>query len=297
MIRLSPRLVFRGYQLGASALKRLPRPVAEAVADLAALAWWQATPNRRAVVAANLARATGLVPGAQALRPIVRDAFRSYARYWVDSTRLDPNDDAWFATHFHLEGQEHIEAALRANKGVILALPHLGSWEIGGLYGLQIHHPLTAVVEPLEPPELLDWFIAQREAIGLRVLRLDRASAGALVELLESGAILALVADRNLAGDGVEVELFGARTRLPAGPATLAVRTGAALLPCAIYQDKGGVHRGRALAALPAERTEAGLRADVRRITQDLARDFEQLIAAAPEQWHAFQPIWPTPER
>jgi phosphatidylinositol dimannoside acyltransferase len=297
MIRLSPHQISRAYQLGAGALRRLPRPLADATGTFAALIWWQATPQRRAVVAANLARATGLVPGSPALRPIVRDAFRSYARYWIDSTRLDPTDDAWFATHFHLQGQEHLDAAIRANKGVILALPHLGSWEIGGLYGLQIHHPLTAVVEALEPPELLEWFIAQREAIGIHVLRLDRASAGSLVELLGAGGILALVADRNLAGDGIDVEFFGARTRFPAGPATLAIRTGAALLPCAIYQERGGVHRGQALPVLAAERTEAGLRADVKRVTQDLARIFEDLISAAPEQWHAFQPIWPTPER
>jgi KDO2-lipid IV(A) lauroyltransferase len=102
-----------------------------------------------------------------------------------------------------------------------------------------------------------------------------------------------LLCDRDLTGDGIEVEFFGERTTLPAGPATLALRTGAALLPTAVYFRPRGGHHAVVLPPIPTQR-EGRLRDDVARATQDLAHRFEELIRAAPEQWHLMQPNWPS---
>jgi KDO2-lipid IV(A) lauroyltransferase len=102
-----------------------------------------------------------------------------------------------------------------------------------------------------------------------------------------------LLSDRDLAGDGIEVEFFGERTTLPAGPATLAVRTGAPLVPAGVYFRDHGGHFAKIGPPLPVQR-EGRLRDDVGRITQDLARRFEELIRMAPEQWHLMQPNWPS---
>ena len=111
-------------------------------------------------------------------------------------------------------------------------------------------HHMLAVVEPLQPPELLEWFARQREAIGLEVVPIGPDVSRIVLRALRDNRIVCLLSDRDLTGDGVEVEFFGERTTLPAGPATLALRTGAALLPVAVYFESGPrAPRGRAPAA------------------------------------------------
>jgi len=110
---------------------------------------------------------------------------------------------------------------------------------------------------------------------------------------LRDNRIVCLLSDRDLTGDGVEVEFFGERTTLPAGPATLAIRTGAALLPVAVYFGPGRGHKGVVHAPIETSRA-GGLRDDIARITQCLAQEFEILIREAPEQWHLLQPNWPS---
>jgi KDO2-lipid IV(A) lauroyltransferase len=152
---------------------------------------------------------------------------------------------------------------------------------------------MTSVAEPLEPPELYRWFVAQREAIGLTILPLGSEAGGTLLRILRDGGLVGLLCDRDITGTGVEVEFFGERTTLPGGPATLALRTGASILPTAVYSGPGKNHTALILDPIPAERT-GRLRQDVTRITQLLARALEELIRRAPDQWHLFQPNWPS---
>src|SRR4029079_10197843 len=175
----------------------------------------------------------------------------------------------------------------------ILALPHLGGWEWAAAWMAAQGHRMLAVVEPLQPPELLDWFARQREAIGLEVVPIGPDVSRVVLRALRDNRIVCLLSDRDLTGDGVEVEFFGERTTLPAGPATLALRTGAALLPVAVYFGPGRTHHGVLRPAIPTER-QGGLRDDIARLTQLLAHEFEFLIRAAPAQWHLLQPNWPS---
>jgi KDO2-lipid IV(A) lauroyltransferase len=154
-------------------------------------------------------------------------------------------------------------------------------------------HHMLAVVEPLDPPELLEWFAAQREAIGLEVVPIGPEVSRTVLRALRDNRIVCLLSDRDLTGDGVEVEFFGERTTLPAGPATLALRTGATLLPVAVYFEPGRGHRGVVRTPISTAR-HGGLRDDIDRITQCLAHEFETLIRVAPQQWHLLQPNWPS---
>jgi KDO2-lipid IV(A) lauroyltransferase len=152
---------------------------------------------------------------------------------------------------------------------------------------------LTVVVEPLEPPELFDWFVEMRRSIGMTVVPLGRRAGPAVLRTLREGGVVALLSDRDLVGSGVEVEFFGERTTLPPGPATLALRTGAALLPATMYSSERARHHVVIRPPLAVERRGA-VADDVARITQDLAQELEKLIRLAPEQWHLFQPNWPS---
>ena len=190
-------------------------------------------------------------------------------------------------------GYEHLVAGMAAGRGVVLALPHLGRWEWGGAWLNLQGYPMTAVAETIEPPELYEWFVSQRQALGLTIVALAPEAGGILLRTLRNGGLVGLLCDRDLVGNGVEVEFFGERTTLPAGPATLALRTGAVLLPTAVYGGPGRHHTAVILPPVPVERT-GRLRDDVTRITQVVAHDLERLIRRAPDQWYLFQPNWPS---
>lgn len=287
------REVYLLYRFGAEALRLLPEPVARALGGGIGRLAGVLDPKRRAVVAGNLGHVLGPAADRRQLDRVVGRAFAAYGHYWAEAARLRPSDRQLLEGRVEMEGADRLFEAARSGRGAVLALPHLGIWEVGGLWSATQGVPLTAVAEPLSPPELFDWFVAQRRALGIEVVRLGGGAAGKLSAALRDGKVIALLADRDVAGDGIEVEFFGERTRLPGGPALLALRTGAALLPCAIYDLGGGRHRGVLRPALEVER-RGHLREDVARLTQALAHELEVLIRARPEQWHVFQPNWPS---
>ncbi|MGH9297952.1 MAG: phosphatidylinositol mannoside acyltransferase [Acidimicrobiales bacterium] len=287
------RSAYLAYRSLAAALQLLPRPLASNLATLGGLAMAEVSRDRRPVVRANLRRVLG--PGATEgeLDRAVLEAFESYARYWVESARLIGMRPKDVLERFSVEGFEPLQDALESGSGAIVALPHLGSWDVGGLWLTLTGNPMTTVVEPIEPPELLEWFSRQRAELGLSVLTPEPGTTAKLLEVLRRGRLVALVADRDIAGNGVEVDFFGERTTLPGGPALLALRSGAPLFAAAVYQRPGGYYHAVVTPPLVTKRT-GRLRDDVLAVTSRLAGEFENLIRMAPSQWHMFQPNWPS---
>ncbi len=248
--------------------------------------------DRAAQVARHQLRVRPELEG-QALEAAVRAVFQSYSAYWLESFRLPGTPPAALDAGLTTEGYEYLQAGLDAGTGTVLALPHLGGWEWAAFWLSRYKGVgVTAVAEPVEPPELAEWFVGLRHELGMEVVALGPEAGAASARALTANRVLALVCDRDIAGGGVEVEFFGEQTTLPGGPATLALRSGAPLVPAAIYFE-GGHHHGVALP--PIDTTRQGrLRDDVARITQELAHRHEELIRRAPEQWHLMQPNWPS---
>ncbi len=288
------RATYLGFRTLATAMRLAPEPVVEVAADAVAAACARWPSQAAAQYRRHLRRVLGEEPSPAARRRWLRLAFQNYARYWAEGARLPDVAPGVVRDRMRMEsGFEHLQRAVGQGRGAIVALPHVGSWEWGGAWLALEGYPMTAVAEPLQPPELYRWFVAQREAIGLTIVALGPGAGGVLLRTLRAGGVVGLLCDRDLLGTGVEVEFFGERTTLPAGPATLALRTGAALLPTAVYSGPGRMHTAVVQPPLPTDR-RGGLRADVTRVTQDLAHALEALIRRAPEQWHLFQPNWPS---
>ena len=153
--------------------------------------------------------------------------------------------------------------------------------------------PVTVVVEPLEPPALFEFFVEFRRELGMNIVPLGPDAGREILGALKANHIVCLLADRDIVGDGIELEFFGEITTIPAGPATLALRTGASLITCAVYFEGRSGHR--AVVDPPLDVTRQGrLRDDVRRITIEVGRRLERLIRRAPQQWHLQQPNWPS---
>ena len=194
-----------------------------------------------------------------------------------------------------VEGYHHLGAALEAGKGAIVALPHLGGWEWAGRWFADKGHPITVIVERLEPPELFEWFVDLRSKLGMTVVPLGPDAGTAVMKAVRANHVVCLLSDRDIQGGGPSVEFFGETTTLPGGAATLALRTGAPILPIGVYfTDRLDGHLGYVRPPIPVEREAKRLRDDVQRITQLVAHELEILIRRAPSQWHMFQPNWPS---
>jgi lauroyl/myristoyl acyltransferase len=286
------QVVFRTYTTLGRCIAALPEPAALGLANVAGDILHRVRRDQRETVIANLRRVLGADGGdAEVIDRWARRSFRAYARYWVDGARLPGIPPEEVVRRVVVDGINHLHTGMAAGKGVILALPHVGSWEYGGAMLATQGLPMTAVAERIEPPALFDYFVEQRAAMGLTIVPLDRHSGSALLSTLRGGGLIGLLCDRDIEGTGIEVDFFGERTTMPAGPATLALRTGATLCTGAIYSGPGPDHR--ALVESPLDTTRSGsLRKDVARLTQEIATRMEGLIRRAPEQWHVFQPLW-----
>jgi len=251
-------------------------------------------PGVRATVAANQARVLGLTAQTTLTRAATREAFRLYARYWYDTFRIRALSREDLIRRTRFEGLENIQAALAAGKGCIATIPHMGNWDVAGAWLAVNGYPIAAVAEVLKPQRLTELFVRHREELGMRIVPLAEGThvGQQLAGLLAENWLVALVADRDLAGRGVEVEMFGALRRIPAGPGLLSITTGAPILVCSSYTTADGwiVRIGPPLEVARTGNT----RADVRALSVALAAEFERAIAAHPPDWHMFQPAWPS---
>ena len=282
-----------GYKLAALLSRKLPKRLGLSVASFLGYAIARIDKKRRDQVIRNANRLSDSELSRKELKDFVNQTFESYAHYWVNTFRLVDMTKQELESTFSHDGWELIETALKKDSGVILVLPHLGAWEWGGLWISKIKGvSVSAVVEPLEPPELFEWFKRSRNALGMDIISLGSDAGPQVLKAISDKQLIVLVSDRDVGGSSVEVEFFGEKTLLPAGPATLALRTGATLLPVAVYNKEDGCH-GVVRPAISLER-KGKFRSDVKRITQTIADEMELLIRKAPEQWHLMQPNWPS---
>jgi KDO2-lipid IV(A) lauroyltransferase len=248
--------------------------------------------------ARHLQRAIGRPLSHGELESMIARSLRFYARYWLEVLAAGSIDREFARTAIDIDRRELIADAVDRGTGCILALAHLGNWDLAGAHIAAQGWPLSSVMEVLPSPRLYEFFLEVRRSLGMKIYPLDGTSAAArgLLRDLRQGTVVALLADRDLLGDGVEVDFFGERTTAPGGPATLSLRTGAPLIPTGLYAKAGG--RYDAVLRPPVAPPE-GLtgRKAVSAMTQAMVVELEGLIRRAPEQWHLLQPNWPSDRR
>ncbi|WP_438294814.1 phosphatidylinositol mannoside acyltransferase [Streptomyces sp. HUAS TT7] len=289
---MKDRLTDALYGLGWATVKKLPEPVANGLGRRIADQVWKRRGKSVLRLESNLAR---VVPDAtgERLAALSQAGMRSYMRYWMESFRLPSWSKDRMASGFVPEDVHHLTEGLASGRGVVLALPHMGNYDLAGAWvTTKLDTPFTTVAERLKPETLYDRFVAYRESLGMEVLPHVGGSAfGTLARRLRAGGLVCLVADRDLSASGVEVKFFGEATRMPAGPAMLAQQTGALLLPVTLWYDDSPIMKGRVHP--PIEVPETGDRASrTSSMTQALADAFATGIADHPEDWHMLQRLW-----
>lgn len=282
-----------GLGVADAIVNALPARVVYAGADFAGDLWRRFSPERRRLVAANLARvcaATGRPTSGRAFGTLVRDAFRHHARYYAEILRSPHYDPERIGEMVEVDEWERYAALIERGPCVFVSW-HLGNFEPFAAILANLGRPAMAPVEEIEPHELFEFLSARRASGKLELVPLSR-SRSALARKLRDGGIVGVLGDRVIgAGSGVEVSVFGHPAQIPIGPATLAVTSGTPLITgrcLRVGPDR--FHAEGEVLELPAS---GDRRADITRVTEQLARRLEKDIAAAPEQWWgAFQPFW-----
>lgn len=252
--------------------------------------FFRVAPGIRAAVAANQAQILGRAPDDPLVQASTREAFALYARYWFDTFNVLGWDDERVREAFRFDGIEHVDKALADGKGVVIALPHTGNWDVGGRAMALRLGRVVSVAEHLKPEALFELFLEHRRRLSIDIIDLASDHVGRqLTQHLERNRIVALVADRDLSGGGVEVEMFGRTRRMPSGPALLSLSSGAPLLSGPTFTTREGWFE----VLTPVSIDPSGKRKDdIIALTRALAAAFEEAIASAPSDWHLFQPGW-----
>ena len=282
----------------------LPASIVDGLADAVGELWYRAAPGRAALARGNLAvvaawlaaegrgtaAARAAAPGPDALERLVRRAFRHAVRSYTETMR-------WRATareverHLVIETPASVDAAFAAHGGAVFATMHFGSMAgVSAVLAARATVPITAPMERLDDPEMQRVLLETRAGVGIRIVGLE-AARRELRAALTRGELVGLVADRDIAGGGIAVSLFGRPAPLPIGPAYLALEAAAPLHVAAVHRVRGG-YRGRLVTLAPPP-AQLPRRARVEALLAAEAAAFEDLVAAAPEQWWtAFFPIW-----
>jgi KDO2-lipid IV(A) lauroyltransferase len=297
--RRRDRLIGAGLAAGWGAARLLPEPLADRVFRFAGIQLFRRQGAPVIQLAKNMHRVLGEASTPETLSAVVRQAVLSYARYWKETLRLESmNLDAVHrAAVAGTSGLEHLDRAREEGRGVVLALPHSGNWDVAGLMICRLFGGMTTVAERLEPESLFRRFVDYRESLGMEVLPLtggDAPVSGILKDRLNAGGIVCLLADRDLSRSGVQVNFFGEPTKMPPGPSMLAALTGAALCPVHLSYPATG---WRQRVFPPIELGDGRLRDKVAAGTQAVADAFETGIAAYPADWHMMQPLWSADRR
>ncbi|MFI5099469.1 MAG: phosphatidylinositol mannoside acyltransferase [Actinomycetes bacterium] len=279
------------FAAGWSAVRRMPAPMAGATfRGLADQAWLRHGKSVQQLEK-NLRR---VVPDASTreLRELSRESMRSYLRYWCEAFRLpDLTHEQILATHICV-GEENIVQGLQSGRGAIMTLAHSGNWDHAGAWLALSHGRFTTVAERLRPESLYERFLSYRRSLGMEVLPLtgEGGPFRTLLERARAGGMICLLGDRDLTEHGVQVTFFGEVTKMPAGPAALAIASGAPLLPATLwFGDRRSWTRIHEEIPVPPTGTRAE---KVAVMTQACADVFQQGISEHPEDWHMLQRLW-----
>jgi KDO2-lipid IV(A) lauroyltransferase len=290
--RIVGRVTYVAYRAMHALCPLLPARSGRRVFEAGGRLLFRLAPRMRTTVSENQSQVLGRPADDPLVQASAREAFARYARYWFDTFNVLGWSDERVVDSFRFDNLELVEKALAEGKGVVIGLPHMGNWDVGGRAMALRLAPIVSVAEHLRPEPLFELFLEHRRALGMEIIDLASDHVGRqLTQQLERNRIVALVADRDLSGGGLEVEMFGRPRRMPMGPATLSVSSGAPLLAAPILTTRQGWTLP--FSAVSVERT-GRRKEDIVALTRGLAAAFERGIASSPADWHLFQPGWDT---
>jgi KDO2-lipid IV(A) lauroyltransferase len=252
--------------------------------------------EQRLNATANVARVLGSAGSDRAGR-VARRSFQNYAKYVVDLIRLPQLSPRQLAERFEFDAWHHYDAALARGRGCILVLMHFGNWDLGGPVLAHRGYAFNAIAETQEDGALNDALIAARTKHGVKLIPMEKAATG-ITRAMRRNETLAILIDRPLDEGGIEVDFFGAPIRVPAGPARIALRTGASVIAVSQVRLSPWSDRVRVIADFDIDLPDSGdAEDDARLLTRRILEAHERVIRRHPDQWYMFRRMWPRDSR
>ena len=278
------------YAVAARLVRAVPPAVRYPVAAFGGTVWWATDVGRRHNAWANYGAALGLPEDHPRVRQVARRAFANYGRMLADFLLVGSLTPEELRSMVTISGREHADAAIALGRGAILALPHMGSWDVAGSMAGIWGYRIAAVAETF-PGSLNDAVVETRSLHGLEVIPLNRSAVRAINGVLDENGMVALVCDVPH-GPGVEVRLLGRRATVPSGPAAIACRRGAPIVPMySRRSESGGYHLHVDPPIQPPEARRCRGKEAVAQVMQQVMDRFDVFIHAYPDQWYAFRRI------
>ena len=291
MSSVGDTLVSFGFGAGWSAVRRMPEKTAYSMFERIADTMWARRGGSVRRLESNLRR---VVPDAtdEEIRLLSRDGMRSYMRYWCEAFRLPGWSRERIVDSIRIIDDHYLADGLATGRGVVVALPHMGNWDHAGAWATLAHSHVVTVAERLKPEDLYEKFLAFRRGLGMDVIPLTGGEPvfPYLSQKLHEGNLVALLGDRDLSNSGIPVTFFGSKAKFPAGPAALAVDTGAVLLTAQLYLEDG--HNVVRFHPPVVVSTDGERSRRIFRTTQLVADQIEESIRARPTDWHMLQRLW-----
>ncbi|HXN77337.1 MAG TPA: lysophospholipid acyltransferase family protein [Candidatus Dormibacteraeota bacterium] len=279
------RLLGASYRASAKVLRAVPPGLRHAAATPGGAAWFWLSAGQRRAALENYAAVLGPESSDREVARVARRAFQNYGRMLTDFLLMGSLSPEELIQRMTIDGRNHLDAALAKGQGAIMAAPHMGSWDMAGSYAGALGYPISAVAERF-PGSLNDAVVRTRQRFGVNVITLGRSAVRGITRALQANAIVGLLCDLEQ-GPGVTVRFFGRRAVVPGGPAAIALKSGAPLIPACQFATSPGHHHIHLDPPLTwsAGETKEGL-------MQRVVSRFEDFIKERPDQWYAFRPMF-----
>jgi lauroyl/myristoyl acyltransferase len=266
--------------------------VAPIIADICYIFYFS---GRRALHQ-NLSRVLG-TSDRRVLGRVARRAVRNFSKYVVDFIHFYTMSAEDVRRRIVFDDFDRLNAAVAEGKGIIFVTLHFGNWDMGAAGLAAYGYPVDAIAETFEPPQMNDLVQGHRRHLGMNIIPMERVGPR-VMRALRRGDILALLIDVPAPGASVPVEFFGALAEVPAGPARLALRTGARAIPAVLAREPDHEEMIRPILDFDLHFQPSGdEEQDVRELTQQIMSSLERFIRQYPDQWFMVRPMWPAPQQ
>jgi lauroyl/myristoyl acyltransferase len=282
-------LIYHFAELARRIISVTPGSITYTLANICGETMYYTWPRGRRNMLRSLANLLNKNTHDPEVRRTARQCMRNYCKYAVDFLRYSYSDKQFFENHFKIDGRENLDTALKEGKGVVLVSFHLGNLDLGIRLLSQIGYPVNAIVDSLCSAQLDIFLQTPRVKSGVKLINVKEASSQ-LLDILRRNEILALMIDCPNCLKGVKVKLGQRSVLFPSGAATLALRTGARMVPCGLVRTSNTTFRG--IIGSPIEcRLTGRVADDVKELTQSAVQALEEMTRSFPDQWFVFHPL------
>jgi lauroyl/myristoyl acyltransferase len=273
------------YKLGQFIAIKTPLKLAYTIAIIFSDIHFVFADKDRAEVFANL-KAIFPEKSKKEIKKIRIQIFRNFAKYLVDFFRFEEVDKEYIDRRIKIENIHYLDEALKKGRGAVILSAHIGNWELGGIVVSSLGYPLWGVALPHKSKKVNDFFNAQRQRKGLKVISFGKA-ARACLKLLEENKMIALVGDKDFTKEaGVVTDFFGRPSYMPKGPAAFALKNGAAIIPVFVLRNLDDTFTIKINKPIDCSSNSLEV------ITSNCTEEIEKIVKKHPEQWYMFKKFW-----